>query len=95
MGQQRGEEAVIRELYHALYSELVNNDGDLGFSAISEPFSTWLEDWQRPKTMATDEIYWARITADIIATLTEQQALQLYGRLTGQTPGSLQDRIIK
>jgi dGTPase len=95
MGQQRGEEEVIRELYHALYSEIAHNDGDLGFSAVSEPFSTWLNGWQRPETMDTDELYWARIVADIIATLTEQQALQLYRRLTGQSPGSLQDRIIK
>lgn len=93
MGQQRGEEQVIRELYDALYKESIDNSDNLSFSAIAEPYCTWLEDWEKPDEMS-DEMYRARVIADIIASLTERQAIRLYGRLTGETPGSIRDPIV-
>jgi dGTP triphosphohydrolase len=36
----------------------------------------------------------ARLVADTIAAMTDQQALRLYQRLTGQSPGSVLDPIV-
>lgn len=95
MAQQRGEEEIIRELYDALYREAVENDGDLDQSAIGEPFSSWLTGFPDTARIQDKEMHRARVIADMITTLTEPQVVQLYGRMTGGTPGSLQDRIIR
>jgi dGTPase len=47
------------------------------------------------RTGASDDPRCARLVADIIARMTEQQAIQMYERLTGATPGSLQNQIIR
>jgi len=62
---------------------------------IPSPFRDWLEeensdiDWPSPIHRC------ARIVADMIAMMTEPQAVTLHKRLTGDTPGSLQDEIVR
>jgi dGTPase len=41
-----------------------------------------------------DETLRARVTADIVASMTEQQAMEVYERITGQSPGLVTDRIV-
>lgn len=93
VGQRRGERHVIEELYEALYEEAGREN--LEASAIPSPYREWL-------TTEDDEVAWpspvhrrARVVADMIATMTEPQAVTLHKRLTGDTPGSLQDEIVR
>lgn len=95
MAQQRGEEEIIRELYDALYKEAKENDDDLGQSAIGQPFRSWLKKLPNAAQIDDVEMHRARVIADMITTLTEPQVVQLYGRITGETPGSLQDSIFR
>lgn len=91
VGQQRGQRRVIEELFDALYEETWQEN--LNASAIPAPYRDWLRDgdvdWPTPIHRR------ARIVADMIATMTEPQAVTLHKRLTGDTPGSLQDAIIR
>ena len=95
MAQQQGEEEIIRELYDALYKEAKENDDDLGQSAIGQPFRSWLKKLPNAAQIDDVEMHRARVIADMITTLTEPQVVQLYGRITGETPGSLQDSIFR
>lgn len=105
MGQQHGERQIIRELFEALYAEAEENDPEedednsLRQSAIPNPYAEWLSksreenDWFGDFETQVDRR--ARLIADIIASMTERQAVQLHQRLTGQNPGSLQDIIVR
>lgn len=93
VGQQVGERRVIEELYEALFEE--SGRKDLNTSAIPSPYRDWLKaedpdvEWPSPIHRR------ARIVADMIATMTEPQAVTLHKRLTGDTPGSLQNEIVR
>jgi len=93
IGQQRGQRRVIEELFELLYEE--SGRDDLDSSAIPSPYRDWLGeeisdiDWPSPIHRR------ARIVADMIAMMTEPQAVTLHKRLTGDTPGSLQDEIVR
>ncbi len=84
-GQQLGQRRIIRELFDVLYAEAT--DGDLKSSAIPELYVDWFGD-------GTDREETARAVADVISSMTERQVLQLYQRLTGDSPGSLVDQIV-
>lgn len=87
-GQQRGQKKILRELFDALYDEAENSD--LKSSAIPEPYVDWFDDADIGEGEHT-----ARTVADIIASMTERQVLKLHGRLTGESPGSLEDYIVQ
>lgn len=92
-GQQRGERRVIEELFDVLYEEAERDD--LESSAIPSPYLDWLKD-EEPEFDWPSPIHRrARIVADMIAMTTEPQAVTLHKRLTGDTPGSLQDEIVR
>lgn len=86
--QQRGQEKVICELYESLYIEA--NPKSIDKSAIPTPYRERLRKIEDP-----DDPQRARIVADMIADLTETQAVRLHDRLSGETPGSLQDAIVR
>lgn len=86
-GQQRGQQKILRELFDALYEEAENDD--LRSAAIPESYVDWFKDAD-----IGGEEYTARTVADIIASMTERQVLKLHGRLTGESPGSLEDYIV-
>lgn len=82
--QQFGQKKVITEIFDAYCS--TDSSGrerkshehlDLGF----------------PNGVASDGSTPARCAADFVSGLTETQALQLYGRLTGHRPGSVRDML--
>jgi dGTPase len=93
IGQQQGQRRVVEELFDVLYEEAERED--LDSSAIPEPYCGRLQkddpnvDWPSPVHRR------ARIVADMIAAMTEPQAVTLHKRLTGDTPGSLQDEILR
>lgn len=87
-GQQRGQQNILRELFDAIYEEA--EKGNLKSSAIPEPYVDWFEDDDIGGAERT-----ARTVADVIASMTERQVLKLHGRLTGDSPGSLEDYIVR
>lgn len=92
IGQQQGQRRVVEELFDVLFEE--SGRDDLTSSAIPAPYCEWLRedrnvDWPSPIHKR------ARIVADMIAAMTEPQAVTLHKRLTGDTPGSLQDEILR
>lgn len=92
IGQQQGQRRVVEELFDVLFEEAGRDD--LESSAIPDPYREWLRedgtvDWPSPIHKR------ARIVADMIAAMTEPQAVTLHKRLTGDTPGSLQDEILR
>jgi len=87
-GQQRGQQKILRELFDALYDEAENSNPMS--SAIPEPYVDWFDDSDIGRPEHT-----ARTVADVIASMTERQVLKLHGRLTGDSPGSLEDHIVR
>lgn len=86
--QQRGQRRVIAELFEALYKEANPDQAD----------TCALPRWFRPQLRRIDSgnsKQRARLVADIISSLTEQQAVTLHSRLTGDTPGSLQEDVVR
>ncbi|WP_241432612.1 deoxyguanosinetriphosphate triphosphohydrolase family protein [Haloarcula marismortui] len=87
-GQQRGQIQVIDELFELLYDEAAPNSVDT--SAILEPYRERLSN-----TDEDDDPARARIVADMISNMTETQAVEMYERMSGARPGSLQDTIMR
>lgn len=93
MGQQRGQRQVIRELIEALYDEA--GIGDLNKSAIPKPHSDKLGSDPEQDGFRDETEQRARIVADMISGMTELQAVEFHKRLTGDSPGSLQNEILR
>lgn len=93
MSQQRGQRQVVRELFEALFDETgVKNPRD---SAIPKPYSDLLQQDPEDGGFENESEQRARIVADMIAGMTEIQAVELHKRLTGDAPGSLQNEILR
>ncbi len=85
MQQQRGQEQILRNLYNDLMEEAKSARGKtFPSSAIPSPYR------ERVKIASETEIPIYRIIADLVSSLTEQQAISLHKRLRGWTPGSIQ-----
>lgn len=93
MGQQRGQRQVIRELFEALYDEA--GVDDLGKSAIPTPYSDLLENSPEKGGFRNEKEQRARVVADMISSMTEVQVVEYHKRLTGDSPGSLQNEILR
>lgn len=86
--QQHGQEKIIDELFEMLYDE--SEPEAILSSAIPAPYRDQLGELND-----ADDPERARIIADMIAAMTEPQAVTLHKRLVGHSPGSLQDEIIR
>jgi dGTPase len=86
-GQQFGQRAVIRRLFEAFYDALDSKAESRGI--IPHAF----RDAAHERASSVTER--ARLAADIVGSLTEQEALLLDGRLTGARPGSVLDHIVR
>jgi dGTPase len=93
MGQQRGQRQLIRELFDALYDEA--RVKDLHKSAIPKPHSDKLRNDPQQDGFKNKTEQRAQIVADMISEMTELQAVELHKRLTGDSPGSLQNEILR
>ncbi|MFB6186235.1 MAG: dGTP triphosphohydrolase, partial [Halobacteriaceae archaeon] len=93
MAQQRGEREIIRTLFRTLYEEAQNDE--MSLTAIPKPFSEWVAGELYRGSFGPPSNGQARAVADFIASMTEKQAIEMYERLTGHSPGSLENRIVR
>ncbi len=84
--QQYGQRSVIRELYRMLKKEACANP--------DEQAGIFPEPYQEELGQAGNDEERTRVVVDLIASLTDQQALQLHHRLKGIDPGSVMDVVI-
>jgi dGTPase len=87
--QRRGERRVIEDLFEILYKS-VSSQSDESVDIIHHPFRAEAKELEGNGS-STER---ARLVTDIITSMTEQQAIRLHKRLTGDTPGSLQEYIV-
>jgi len=71
-----------------LYSEA--SPDSVNTSAILEPYRERLRNIDQD-----DDAARARIIADMISNMTETQAIEMYRRMSGDHPGSIQDNIMR
>ncbi|MCQ4334909.1 dNTP triphosphohydrolase [Natronomonas sp. F2-12] len=93
MAQQRGQRKIIRTLFETLYEEAQGDE--MSLSAIPKPYSEWVAGDLCRGSFGPPSNGRARAVADFISSMTEQQAIEMYERLTGHSPGSLENRIIR
>ena len=87
--QQRGQQEVIRNLFDILF-DAVDPTSEEDQDLVPNPFREAAKDLS--PSVGNKRI--CRIVSDIITNMTERQAIQLHERLTGRSPGSLQERIL-
>jgi dGTPase len=85
VAQQHGQRKIIGKLVGVLFEAAKTSSG-----MIPEPFASRLATEQ-----PTDDTARARIVCDLIASMTEQQAINFYERISGLRPGSVRDLIIR
>lgn len=91
--QQRGQKKVIGDLFDIFYGTVLPDSRDevenlrLVPNRVREHAESVKEHGGREERV--------RFAADVITSLTERQATQLHKRLIGDTPGSLQNRILR
>lgn len=98
--QQEGHLKIIQELFEKIYNAI--GEGNIASSVIIEPYQSYV-DALLPDVDSEDEISdielngesAARIAADMIAAMTEPQAVRFHQRLQGERPGSLQNEIVR
>jgi dGTPase len=88
LAQQFGQRRVIRDLFDIFYKAAQPASKTSGL--IPPPFCDVLK-----KITGAAERERARLVADLIASMTEQQALLFHQRLTGIAPGSVRDLIVR
>ncbi|AGN01663.1 deoxyguanosinetriphosphate triphosphohydrolase [Salinarchaeum sp. Harcht-Bsk1] len=95
VAQQHGHTKLIKELYDTLYEASAENS--MYADMIPDPFDekiSMLHEGELGYSDIDAGTIRARLVADVIASMTEQQAMQLYERVTGRSPGLVTDRII-
>ncbi|MBS2031502.1 MAG: dNTP triphosphohydrolase [Deltaproteobacteria bacterium] len=97
VAQQFGQRRVVAELFKILFDAAKPGARDAG--VIPMPYRDLLDEVNRggpcvrsPEDQSRER---ARLVADIIASLTEQQALEFHQRLAGISPGSVLESIIR
>lgn len=89
MAQQKGLRRIARELFKSLYNEA--GPDSMPRSAVPSPYRERLKTVHANQGPPSSE----RIIADMIAAMTEQQAVALHKRMIGDTPGPLVDEILR
>lgn len=89
VAQQYGQRRVIGDLFEILFGAAAPDSKNQGL--IPEPFREEI----RTGAAKENSRERARVVADLIGSLTEQQALVLHRRLTGAAPGSVRDLITR
>lgn len=93
VSQRHGHREIVGELFDILF-DACDESSDYS-NMIPQPFYEDVQDlWRNGVGGDEENKRRARIVADVIASLTEPQTLNLYGRVTGRSPGSIRDQII-
>jgi dGTPase len=95
LSQQHGHRQLIEELFKLLYDATEEESEYRGMlpSPFDEKIEAIYEDSSGYEDIGTATLR-ARVVGDIIASMTEQQAMELYERVTGRSPGIVTDQII-
>jgi dGTPase len=90
--QQHGQRKIVRELFEILFNAVDSTNKKTSPAIIPKPFDENLKELAR---LSGEElrVNQVRLVADMIASLTEQQAVSYYARLSGTSLGFLADRI--
>lgn len=91
--QQRGQRKIISELFDVFYGATLPESSDDAESIHIIP--NRFQGMAKNVRESCDREKRIRFVTDVITSLTEKQATQLHKRLIGDTPGSLQDRILQ
>ena len=87
--QQRGQREIIKDLFEILF-DAVNPTNEEDKDIVPNPFHETVKNLS--PSVSNKRI--CRVVTDIITNMTEKQAIQLHERLTGRSPGSIQERIL-
>lgn len=88
VAQQHGQREIVERLFE-FFLEQTPSDAELA-NIVPSPYRERLD-----ALPTSDEGKRVRIVADAVASLTEQQAVQLYRRLSGDAPGSVKEGIVR
>lgn len=88
VAQQHGQREVVEHLFEFFW-EQTPSDAELA-NIVPSPYRERLD-----ALSDSDDGGRVRIVADAVASLTEQQAIQLYRRLSGDKPGSVTEAIVQ
>lgn len=94
--QQEGKRRVIDELFHVYYKDACRNDPVMmpaGFREMRKQAMEESEAMNRP--FEEKELISVRAATDVICSMTEQQAVAMYRRVTGHSIGSVLDVIVR
>ena len=94
VAQQHGHRELVKELFQTLYEATESDDYKHMIPAPFDEKLEMIETGEIDYNDIDDETLRARVTADIVASMTEQQAMEIYERITGQSPGLVTDRIV-
>lgn len=87
--QQHGQKRVIKELFD-VFMDAANSNGGSKTNWTMFPVG-YREELEKTEELDNAEKEQTRIVTDLIASMTEQQALKMYQRLTGVSLGSVLD----
>lgn len=99
--QQRGEKKIVEKLFNILYGCTLPDDSealdkveqDLMPEDVGMVPYRFKQEVRHQKEEGTKQTR-VRTAADIICSMTEQQTILMYERLTGSAPGSIRDQIV-
>jgi dGTPase len=88
--QQHGQRRIIRELMHVFRDSAKSRDRSLlpryAIASLDQQLESAADEGERQMILA-------RVVTDLVGGLTEKQALSMYTRLTGHSPGSVLDML--
>lgn len=94
VAQQYGQRSIVRHLFEVLFDAVQRKSDTSGLVPMSYRDLVKEVDDQGLKDL-DDKRERARIVADLVSQMTEQQAISFHQRLTGTASGSIIDRIVR
>lgn len=92
VAQQEGHREIIGEVFETLFDAAAPDSTTT--EIIPAPFDDEIETINDENGGDEADRRRARVVADIIASMTEEQVTSLYNRISGDSPGSVRERII-
>ena len=93
VAQQYGQQKVVKKLFEVLFD--ATQPDSRHARIIPPPFKETAEAVNCDQPGESGNTARVRLVMDIIASMTEQQAVAFHGRLVGFAPGSISDRIVR
>jgi dGTPase len=87
--QQQGYKHIIRSLFQKYFDAAKSKKSDRNI--IPSRFQSAIDEWEKLNSKPMDDRRLARTIADCVASLTDNEAIIAYKRLSGISPGSVLD----